>query len=91
VVAFSAILLSRVVSVYSVVGLTRVMGEEIPSSWTKVLAIAGLRGAVSVALALSLPVSPFKETIVAMTFGVALLSLIPQAEILRVYVKTLKL
>jgi CPA1 family monovalent cation:H+ antiporter len=67
------------------------LGERIPTSWTKVLAVAGLRGAVSVALALSLPQSEFKEVIVAMTFGVAILSLVVQAEALQVYVKRVKL
>lgn len=83
-IAFLAILLSRVISVYPIVGLTRLMGERIPSSWTRVLATAGLRGAVSVVLALSLPEGPFKETIVAMTFGVAILSLVVQGELLAV-------
>jgi len=79
--------LSRAISVYPIVGLTSLMGEKIPSSWMKVLAMAGMRGAVSVALALSLPESPFKEEIVAMTFGVALVSLVVQGEFLRAYLK----
>jgi len=91
VVAFLAILLARILSVCPIVWLARLVGERLPSSWTRVIVFAGLRGAVSVALALSLPESSFKDIIVAMTFGVALLSLILQAEILQVYVKTLKL
>jgi len=89
--AFLAILVARVVSVYPIIGLANVMRERIPRSWTRLLAIAGLRGAVSVALALSLPESSFKGTIVAMTFGVALLSLVVQAEILQVSAKRMKL
>ena len=89
--AFLAILVARVVSVYPIIGLTNMMRERIPRSWTRLLAIAGLRGAVSVALALSLPESSFKDPIVAMTFGVALLSLVVQAEILQVSAKSMKL
>ncbi len=89
--AFLAILLARVFSVYSVLGVTRVMGERIPNAWTKVLAMAGLRGAVSIALALSLPASPYNGILVAMTFGVVLLSLIVQGESLQIYLKTRKL
>ena len=89
--AFLAILVARVVSVYPIIGLTNMMRERIPHSWTRLLAIAGLRGAVSVALALSLPESSFKDTIVAMTFGVALLSLVVQAEILQFSAKSMKL
>ena len=55
------------------------------------MTFAGLRGAVSVALALSLPQSEFKDVIVAITFGVAILSLSVQAEALQVYVKRMKL
>lgn len=89
--AFLAILLARVMSVYPLVGLTRLLGEKIPGSWTRLLAVAGLRGVLSVALALSLPENPFKETLVAMTFGVALLSLIIQGELLRFFLKGVRL
>ena len=87
IMAFLAILVARIVSVYPIVWLTRIMGEEIPRSWIKVLGFAGLRGAVSIALVLSLPESNYKDVITAMTFGVALISLIVQAEILNAYLK----
>lgn len=90
--AFAAILLARVLSVYPVVGLANLLKEKIPYRWTRVLAMAGLRGAVSVALALSLPDNfPFREGLVAMTFGVALLSLIIQGELLQFYLKRIRL
>jgi CPA1 family monovalent cation:H+ antiporter len=92
--AFLAILVGRIFSVYPILGLTRVLGEKIPTSWTRVLALGGLRGAVSVALALSLPESfpsYYREGIVAMTFGVALLSLLLQGEFLQIYLKRVKL
>jgi len=91
VAAFLVILIARLVSVYPIVWFTQLLGERIPTSWTKVLAVAGLRGAVSVALALSLPEGKFKDAIVAMTFGVALLSLVVQAEILQAYLKRVDL
>jgi len=91
IAAFLAILVSRIVSVFPIVSLTNLTGEKIPSSWTKVLAMAGLRGAVSVALALSLPESSFKETVVAMTFGVAILSLIVQGELLQIRLRKMRL
>ncbi len=87
VAAFAAILIARAISVYPIVAFTRLLGEKIPASWTRLLAAAGLRGVLSVALALSLPESSFKEMVVAMTFGVALLSLIVQGELLHFYVK----
>jgi CPA1 family monovalent cation:H+ antiporter len=92
IAAFVAILLGRVLSVYPIIGLASLMGEKIPGSWIKILAGGGLRGVISVALALSLPEGfPFRETIVAMTFGVALISLIVQGESLHAYLKTPRL
>jgi NhaP-type Na+/H+ or K+/H+ antiporter len=44
-------------------------------------------GAVSIALVLSLPKSNYRDLIAAMTFGVALISLIVQPEILNAFVK----
>ncbi len=89
--AFLAILVARIISVYPIIGFAKMLREKIPHSWTRVIAFAGLRGAVSIALALSLPETRFKNTLVAMTFGVALLSLVVQAEIMRAYLKTVKL
>jgi monovalent cation:H+ antiporter, CPA1 family len=91
IAAFLATLVARVISVYPIIGLAKMMRENIPRSWTRVIAFAGLRGAVSIALALSLPETPFRNEIVAMTFGVALLSLVVQAEIMQVHFKTAKL
>jgi len=86
IVAFAAILIARILSVYPILWLAELLGEKIPSSWKRIVAFAGLRGAVSVALVLSLPESSSGGIITAMVFGVALLSLIIQAEILRTYV-----
>jgi CPA1 family monovalent cation:H+ antiporter len=86
IVAFAAILVARLLSVYPILWVAQILGERIPSSWKRIVAFAGLRGAVSVALVLSLPQSSSGGIITAMVFGVALLSLIIQAEILRAYV-----
>jgi CPA1 family monovalent cation:H+ antiporter len=92
VAAFVVIFLARVASVYPIVALANLVEEKIPRSWTRLIAAAGLRGAVSVALALSLPDDfPYRAVIVAMTFGVALLSLVVQGELLQIYLKTPRL
>ncbi len=87
IVAFAAILVARILSVYPILWLAEVLGEKIPNPWKRIVAFAGLRGAVSVALVLSLPESGAGGSIAAMIFGVALLSLIIQAEILQAYVR----
>ncbi len=80
IMAVGAVLLSRTV----VVGLTGVLvrslhrDRPLPLRWQAVLIWGGLRGALSLALAHSIPVSvgPDRETILAMTFSVILFSLL---------------
>jgi len=58
----------------AVVGLTR---ERFPWRWTAVLTWGGLRGALPMVLVLSLPAEfAYRELLVSMTFGVALLSIL---------------
>ena len=54
--AFAVILVARAISVYLIVGITNILGEKIPSSWTRVLIIGGLRGVISVALRSHCPI-----------------------------------
>jgi len=46
VVAFLAIVVVRILSVYPIIGINKLMGEKISHSWTRVIALAGLRGVV---------------------------------------------
>lgn len=82
--AVAAILVGRAVMVYGVVGgLSRVMprpGANVPAAWQHVIFWSGLRGAVSVALALSLPPDfPDRTVVQGITFGVVLFTLLVQA------------
>ncbi len=73
--AVIAVLVSRAIAVY---GLSRV-SREIPSKWRHVLYWGGLRGAISLALALSLPASlEGSNQIQLMAFGVVLFTLLVQ-------------
>lgn len=84
---FLAALAARYISIQAVlISASRMIGP-ISSSWRNTTTLAGIRGAVSVALALSLPEFPFKGTIVAITLGVVLLSLLLQTRILAYYVR----
>lgn len=79
-VAIGAVLLSRAIVVYGVSRLLRRTRSAVPLSWQHVLLWGGLRGAVSLALALSLPATlEQRGTLQAMTFGVVLFTLLIQA------------
>ncbi len=84
VVAVLAILVGRVIVVYGLVGgSSRLIASRfhraIPLAWLHVMFWGGLRGAVSVALALSLPRDfPQRELVQEITFGVVLFTLLVQ-------------
>jgi len=80
-----AVLAGRALVVYVLLGgaahLTRLGGRNqgMPLSWLNVLFWAGLRGAVAVAMALSLPLAfPQRELLQEITFGIVLFTLLVQ-------------
>jgi monovalent cation:H+ antiporter, CPA1 family len=80
-VAVVAVLGSRAIVVYGLSWITHALsrGPHFPTSWRHVLFWGGLRGAISLALALSLPAEmPARQQLQAMTFGVVLFTLLAQ-------------
>jgi len=76
--AYVVVTLVRLAVTYLVVGVTP-KHERLPRGWTAVLAWSGLRGSLSMVLALSLPAAmPQRELIVEMTVGVVVLSILIQ-------------
>jgi monovalent cation:H+ antiporter, CPA1 family len=87
-IAFAAVIIARVSSVYPLLGTSRVNGEAIPRSWKNVVMLGGMRGALSIALAASLPSTiPSRDLITSMVLGVAFLSIILQGFLLSRYIK----
>lgn len=88
-VAILAVLVARAVVIF---GLSWT-GEDIPLNWQTVLYWGGLRGAISLALALSLPASLglVRDQIQAMTFGVVLFTLLVQGTTMEKLVKRMEL
>jgi len=81
-VGLVAVLVSRAAVVYGLSGLAHVRRRSpphLPMCWRHVLFWGGLRGAISLALALSLPVDlPERDVLQAMAFGVMLFTLLAQ-------------
>lgn len=74
-VAILATLGARTVAIYGFSSF----GRDIPKKWRHVLYWGGLRGAIVLALVLSLPIDfPERERLLAMSFGVVLFSLLVQ-------------
>ncbi|HSQ28831.1 MAG TPA: sodium:proton antiporter [Gemmatimonadaceae bacterium] len=83
VIAFVVVTITRIVVTYLVVG-TVAKAVNFPRRWTPVLAWSGLRGSLAMVLALSLPAEMVqRDTIVAMTIGVVVLSILIQGMTVR--------
>ena len=92
VLAIGAVLVGRVLSVYLLVPLSNRFAEEIPFRWQHVAVWGGLRGALALALALSLNSEfPYREQILNLTFGVVIFSILVQGLTIKPLAKILKL
>ncbi len=77
--SFLAVSVGRAIMLFGVSALLRPTRERLPTGWPTLLVVGGLRGALSMVLALSLPDSfPFRDRIVTTTFGVVVLSILVQ-------------
>jgi len=94
-VAVFAVLVARAIVVYGLLWLTRLGGGEghVPMSWRHVFFWGGLRGAISLALALSLSTKPIPERglLQVMAFGVVLFTLLAQGTTIQFLLKWLGL
>lgn len=92
-IAFAAVTVSRVASVYPLLSLFNRFGEKIPWKWQNVTVLGGMRGALSVALVFSITASAavtahdLTNILQPMVFGVAFISLSLQAALLFSYVQ----
>ncbi len=78
-IAIVAVLLGRVIAVYTLTPIANRFVEKVPTAWQHVLVWGGIHGGVSMALALGLePDFPYRAQILAMTFGVVAFSIVVQ-------------
>jgi CPA1 family monovalent cation:H+ antiporter len=77
--AILAVVLGRAVTVYGLAPVCAVLGSPLPGRWQHVIAIGGMRGALSTALVLSLPVAtPQRELLSSLVFSVVIFTLVVQ-------------
>lgn len=89
--AYLAMMLARAAIVFGASLVLRKTQERFSRQWAAVITWAGLRGALSMVLALSIPASlPYRELLVNMTFGVVVLSIVVQGLTMRPLMKWLK-
>ncbi|HWP98178.1 MAG TPA: Na+/H+ antiporter [Syntrophomonadaceae bacterium] len=76
---FLIVLAGRAIAIYGLSPMVKFSGYHVPVKWQHMLFWGGLRGAIPMALALSLDHSfPKRDEILLLTFGVVLLSLLLQ-------------
>ncbi len=84
--------IGRVITVYPLLAGLRWVDRPIPVRWQHVLFIGNIKGSLSMALALSIPLTlPERERLIAIVFGAVLISLVGQGLSLPWLVKRLKL
>jgi Na+:H+ antiporter len=91
--AIVAVFVARIIVVYGLSWLVRRVAEPIPLSWQHILNWGDLRGAISLALALSLPISlgSGRDLLLVMTFGVVLFTLLVQSTTMAPLIRWLKI
>ncbi|HKW87990.1 MAG TPA: Na+/H+ antiporter [Candidatus Acidoferrales bacterium] len=91
-IAVAAIFAGRILSVYTLVPLSNRFSKRVPGAWQHVLVWGGLRGALSLALALSLATTyPFRGEILDVTFGVVVFSILVQGLTIKPFLRMLRI
>jgi CPA1 family monovalent cation:H+ antiporter len=87
-----AVLVGRALSVYLLVPVSNFFGDKIPLNWQHVIVWGGLRGALALALALSLDSTfPERGQVLDLTFGVVVFSILVQGLTIKPLLKMLGL
>jgi len=87
-IAYAVVMVARFASVYLVLSFPGIASPGVPRSWKNVAMLGGMRGALSIALVASLPSTiPGYETVVNVTFGVVIISILLQGPLLSLYAR----
>ena len=90
--AVGAVLVGRALSVYLLAPVSNALTDKIPLRWQHVIVWGGLRGALALALALSLDSTfPERDRVLDLTFGVVVFSILVQGLTLKPLLRILGL
>ncbi len=90
--AFLIVLVGRAAAIYVLSPVVKWAGYKVPLKWQHMLFWGGLRGAIPMALVLSLNTSfPVRDQLLLLTFGVVLISLLLQGLTTKILLKKLGL
>lgn len=91
-VAIAAVVAARFILIFGIAPLVSTKKLPIPAKWKLLLFWGGLRGALCMAMALSLPLDyPMREPLIVITFGVVLFTLLIPGLTMEPLVKLLKM
>ncbi|MGH9378270.1 MAG: Na+/H+ antiporter [Terriglobia bacterium] len=91
-IAIAAVLLGRALSIYSLTPVSNLFSMKAPARWQHLLVWGGLRGALALALVLSLQKTfPYRSELSVWTFGVVAFSIIVQGLTLKPLISALGL
>lgn len=89
-IAIGAVLLGRALSIYSLAPISNLFTLKVPARWQHLLVWGGLRGALALALVLSLQKTfPYRSELSVWTFGVVAFSIIVQGLTLKPLISAL--
>lgn len=91
-IAIAAVLVGRALSIYSLTPVSNLLSVKAPARWQHLLVWGGLRGALALALVLSLQKNfPYRSELSVWTFGVVAFSIIVQGLTLKPLISALGL
>lgn len=89
-IVIGSVLVARIISVYFASALSRLLGYPVPPAWNILLVWGGLRGAIAIALVLSLPDNlPYRLTVQTVVFALVLFTLLVQGTTVGILVRKL--
>jgi monovalent cation:H+ antiporter, CPA1 family len=87
-ITYAVVIFSRFASVYPILSIPGVSPSKIQWSWMNVALLGGMRGALSIALVATLPTDlPGYPTVVNITFGIVIITILLQGPLLSLYAK----